>query len=354
MDDGQDQFPQNLFVGRELLLQILIEWVLALTVPRRLKAITAPPGYGKSWFLRKLAKRLEPKHSRELFLIWAPTLRLRSKAEIARWLPSVVEEAKKYCPEVRTLDAAAPPEAIIAALLEDLSKHCSPNLRPILIVDAFDELLDNERRELEKHLLERFWANPNVRIIMAFRDELSLRSPTLRRGEDRLHLGIFSEYEGREQLTKRQELLEEKVQTSIEVLLEWINPYPLSVPGINTIIFERVRQNEASSNNSILNPADIRACWRELIGPKLETSLDTVETIEKDLQQITALSEDSWTLESFADKGGYTQTNALYRIQSLMALSVVVQAGGQRYKIVDGLRELLYAEARLSQGGKGI
>ena len=65
MDDGQDQFPQNLFVGREFLLQILIEWVLAHTVPRRLKAITAPPGYGKIWFLRQLKNRLEPKHGSE-------------------------------------------------------------------------------------------------------------------------------------------------------------------------------------------------------------------------------------------------------------------------------------------------
>jgi hypothetical protein len=350
MDDRPDKFSPDLFVGREPELQNLKEWATALTVPRRLKIITAPPGYGKSWLLRQLENQLNAKHGRELFLIDAPTLQLRSRADIAAWLPSIFREAKKFCYEVRTPDPANSPETIISHLLEDLSKNCSPTLRPIILVDAFDELLPNEGRELEKHLLEPFWANSTVRIVIAFRDELSLVSPTLRRGEERMRLEAFSEPEGRRQLDKRLKLKDESLRVSLEDFLDLVDPYTLNVPALNLILLRRIRQNEQANRSPLLLADDLRASWHELVGEKLTQQPFSVDTLESDLWKIVRIPETSWNLETFAEVCGYTVYKALQHIDSLITLGVVNQTRRQRYQVIDGLREILRLQLRLRFG----
>lgn len=350
MDDWQDKFPQNLFVGREPELQNLIEWVMAPTVPRRLKTITAPPGYGKSWLLRQLENQLGAKHGRELFLINVPTLQLKSRADIAAWLPSIIKEAKKFCDEVRTPDPANSPETIISHLLEDLSKNCSPTLRPIILVDAFDELFPNEGRELEKHLLEPFWANSNVRIVIAFRDELSLVSPTLRRGEERIRLEAFSEPEGRRQLDKYLQLKDEGLQISLEDFFDLVDPYTLNVPALNLILLRRIRQNERANRSPLLSADDLRASWHELIGEKLTQQPFSADTLESDLWKIVRIPETSWNLETFAEVCGYTVYEALQHIDGLITLGVVNQTRRQRYQVIDGLREILRLQLRFRFG----
>ena len=70
-------------------------------------------------------------------------------------------------------------------------------------------------------------------------------------------------------------------------------------------------------------------------------------TLERDLKRIVAHKEDTWTLETFATMCDYSEREALHHLQSLMALSVVSPAYKQRYKVVDGLREIIRAENRL-------
>lgn len=348
MDDWQDKFPQNLFVGRELELQSLIEWVMAPTVPRRLKPIVAPPGYGKSWTLHRLERDLAHQHGRELFLIRVPTLTLKSRTDIEAWLPSIVAEARRLRPNIRAHQPTHSPEKIIANFLEDLGQNSSPVLRPLLIVDAFDELLDNERRELETHLLEQFWANPAVRIIMAFRDVLSLLRPTLRRGEERFPLQIFSSEVGRAQLQK---LTTDNPGLKAEDLLSLLPPYRWNHPKINSCLCA-LAHNKVQHHLPLLFTADeVRDCWVSLIEDKIDLHIINLKEIENDLKTIVTV-EDTWTLETFATICKCDKREAHHRIQRLMAISVVVQAQSQRYQIIDGLRELLRAENHLREEGK--
>ncbi|RME50821.1 MAG: hypothetical protein D6796_02220, partial [Caldilineae bacterium] len=57
-----EKFNAKLFVGRESLLEDLIRWATAPTVRRRLRTIAAPPGYGKTWLLHELERRLREKN----------------------------------------------------------------------------------------------------------------------------------------------------------------------------------------------------------------------------------------------------------------------------------------------------
>ncbi|RME46360.1 MAG: NACHT domain-containing protein, partial [Caldilineae bacterium] len=314
---------------------------------RRLRTIAAPPGYGKTWLLHELERRLREKNRDDLFIIWVPTSELTSRGKIIEWLPGVIAAAQEVCPDVRGIAPGDSPQTAIDRLLEDLSQGCSPPRRVLLFVDGLDEISEAAQKELARHLLEPFWQDTTVRMVISFRDDYSLKSHLLRRGEKRIFLPPFSRREGETQLDKRARLAGETLPIAREELLARVEPYPLNVPGINTILSQRIKQNEAEKRAPLLSADDLHACWRELVGPQLSQMPQDATILEEDLRHIVELEEDTWTLEDFAEKCNYTQTDAYYHIQSLLALTVVVQAGGPLYKVADGLRELLRAERRL-------
>lgn len=346
----KEDFSPNLFVGRISELEELTRWATDPVVPRRLKSIAAPPGYGKSWLLYQLENRLASRS--DVFVVRASPLELKSKEDIEQWLPSVVKKAQTMCAKVRDGVPGDLLESQISNLLEDLYESCHPPLTPILIVDGLDETLKNERRELEIHLLEQFWLDPRVRIIVSFRDEYSLTSPNLRRGEERLLLEPFSEDEGRRQLDKRSKLMEEQLRISQGELLKIVSPYALNIPGLNTILSKRIKQNEDYHRHPLLSADDLQECWHTLIGLALTRRAETPESLEEDLKRIVGHQEDTWTLETFANLCVYSEGTAHYHIQSLMALSVVSSAYRQRYQVVDGIREIIRAENRLRREKK--
>ncbi len=340
-----DVFFPKLFIGRDSELAKLVRWATEDKVPRRLTSIAGPPGYGKSWLLHQLESLLSTR--RDLFVIRVSPLELRSRTDIIKWLPHVVKRAKGVCPEFVDNDQSNSPEAMIAQLLENLCKTCSPILRPVLIVDSLDEPSENESKALEKHLLEQFWRNPCVRMVISFRDDHRLNSHILRRGESRMLLVPFSKDEGHQQLDKRSELAGENLQISREDLLKIVAPYTLNIPGINTILSKRIKQNETNNQEPVLSADDLRDCWQELVGVELTRRPENKEILEKDLR-IMAQREDTWTLETFARICGYSENDALHHLNSLMSLSIVLPpVRGQRYQLVDGLREILRAEIRL-------
>jgi hypothetical protein len=348
-----EEFSPNLFVGRENELAELIRWATTQYVPRRLKTIAAPPGYGKTWLLNELENRLREKNVHSVFVIRVAPSELRSRADIITWLSSIFEKARSGCPKVRDYDPHDSLESTIHGLCADLCEHCSPTQRPLLFVDALDELPENERKELEKHLLEQFWRNPCVRIMISLRDEYSLTSHNLRRSEERMLLSPFSkEAEGRQQLAKRSQLGGENLKLSQEELLKIVSPYPLKVPGINTILSKRIKQNEDDQRHPVLSAGDLRECWQTLIGVEFTRRPESPETLEEDLKKIVEHEEDTWTLETFANLCAYHEIMALYHIQSLMTLSIVSSAHKQRYQVVDGIREIIRAENRLRREGK--
>ena len=343
----QEDFSPDLFVGRETFLENLTRWAIEQTVRRRLRTIAAPPGYGKTWLLCELERRLRERERNDLFLIRVPTLQLTSRNTIIEWLSEVVPAAQAICPNTRNIAPGDSPQTAIARLLQDLSQSCSPRRRILLFVDGLDEIPSGAQRELARHLLEPFWRGPSVQMVISFRDDYSLKSHLLRRGEERVFLVTFSPQEGKEQLDRRARLAGETLPITREALLALVAPYSLNVPGINTILARRIRENADEERDPLLVADDLRDCWRELIGPQLNQMSQKATVLEEDLKNIVEIEEDTWTLEEFMEICNYTQTDAYYHIQSLLALTVVVQAGGPLYKVTDGLRELLRAENRL-------
>lgn len=340
-DSQRVEFSPNLFVGREAELEQLIQWAIAETVPRRLKTIAAPPGYGKSWLLYQLEERLHGNHRAgcPLFLIRVPAKVVTSREAIAAWLPSVITKAQVDHPydNIRDHNPVNPPETIIAHLLEDLCENCHPALCPILIVDAFDELPDNERGDLERHLLERFWNNSSVRMIMAFRDEIRLTSPPLRRGEERIPLGVFTPMLGQKQLQRRAEFYQDSL--SLQVLLPLIPYYNWTHPKINTSLYETAKQKIQNQQPLEFTLDEKRSCWVALIAEKLPYTPLTLSLIEKDLKAIIG-SGNTCTAETFAQAGGYSLSIAFKHLQDLMALSLIFTEN-QKYKVIDGIREFI-------------
>jgi len=343
----------ELFVWRSE-LQALLDFAIAPQASRRLNTVAAPPGYGKTWLLRRLFQILD--QYKDLFVIWTPTEHLREFGDLEAWLRDIVEGAKGKCPQVEEINLNAPPEAIIGYLLEKMCETCIPTFRVILIVDALDELPNNLRRELENRFLAQFWRKNCVRMVISFREDFFLRSHTLRRGELRITLNAFSPEQGRELVAKRTQFVPAETHNiSFKDLLELVEPYPFNLPQLNTILSQKVHHNEKLKKKPLLGSADLRSAWLELINQPLASSASYAEILEKDLKTIVLYPEDSWSPEEFARVCGYNQIDAFNHWQDLVALSLVVPdpRGNRRYMVIDGLRELLRAEIRLRETENG-
>lgn len=411
-------FDPDLIVDREQELAQLIEWATVPNVRYRLKSIAAPPGYGKSWLLSEFVRRLSDRD--DLFIIRVPTLRLKSKADIDDWLPSVVKAAREICLNVRQHEGDTLPESILR-LLDDLCENCIPALRPLLIVDGFDELSDDERQILESHLLQSFWRNECTRIAIAFRDELSLYNSRLRRVEDRMNLNVFIPQYGEEQLQKRVE--KDKItKLSITDLRPLIPLYTWTHPEVNCNLYEIAKQKIKNNKDLSFTADELRDSWLSLVKDKLYQVMPTrdtylfkvelekslidnlgtgqlpaklreqfkengeiltsqaqcvkveqaegkwmivdagsdkkyliqsennnqaldvyLDTIEADLKIIAGHKEDTWTIKTYGQLCGCSELEASRRVQKLMELSLVANEGS-RFKIVDGIREIIRAE----------
>lgn len=263
-----------------------------------------------------------------------------------KWLLSILEQAKHACSNIRDAAPGDTLESIIFRLLEDLCQHCGPTVRPILIVDNFDEVHPNEREMLEKQLLEQFWRNLCVRIIIATRDEFGLSSFNLRRGEERKYLSVFKPPEGQAQLEKRAASTDTPVLPPAE-LLPLIRPYQWTNPGLNTCLYEKAKRRRLGQQNPLLTPDDLKNCWLIPIESRSNQVSVSLAVIESDLKAI--ISEETWTVETFAQICNYSRSVALNHIDSMMTLGLL-SSERQRYKVVDGLREIIRAEVGLRRG----
>jgi len=214
-------------------------------------------------------------------------------------------------------------------------------------VDGFDELLPHERKMLETHLLEKFWGRKDcTRIVIALRDEFSLSSPILRRSEKRLNLPVFSPETGEAQLQKRAELQKETVVPPAE-LKPLIPPYNWTHPRINTHLHDTIHLRKQNQSDLALNADDLKQCWSSLIEEKLEQEGFDLNTIEDNLKALVGHDQqEALTMQQFAETGKHSRSSASTHIQNLMKLSLV-SSSKQRYKVVDGIREIIRAEVVL-------
>ncbi len=344
-----DDCRRGLFVERSQLIK-LIRFATQQKAFRRLRSITGPPGYGKTCLLYQLEQHLLEQHE-DLFVVRVPTNRLKSKDDLTNWLVAVVEQANKICSEVGEINPDDEPEAVIGHLLEKLCEQCSPTWRIILIVDGLDEIQDHIRRELENRFLVQFWLKDCVRMVVSFRDDFSLRTHHLRRGERRIVLDTFTTDQGHQQLEKRAQVIPETLNTSFAELSQLVAPYKFNLPGLTTLLSQKVKENEQNGQSPVLTANDLRTCWQALIKRPLAETPGYAEVLEGDLKAIVSHSDDSWTFETFSRTCNYSQNEAFAHWQELMALNAVAPhpVHKSRYMVIDGLREMLRAEISLRE-----
>lgn len=353
-----DNFSPALFVAsREPYVNELFEWAIAPDVGGRVWIIEAAPGYGKTWVLCRLEQRLRDEgiHGKNLFVVRVPAKQLTSgpdknawRKAILEWLAEKITEVKKFRPTIRDHDPDAEPEANIVSLRNQLCRQ--PVLPPLLIIDAFDEVEDDERRSiLERSLLEPFWLDNNcAKIIIAYRDQFKFRSSSLKndREPDSISpLEIFARSDGEEQLHRL------TVELSIANLiiphdLPTILPYEWNHPKINSCLFTILHAKVTKSEMAKLTADDLRACWLGLIEERAKAEKLLLSRIEQDLKAIVKMKR--WTHEEFHDVCEYsTLAETLRAIDALRKLSLVLYLTGLENQVIDGVREIICAELEL-------
>ncbi len=106
--------------------------------------------------------------------------------------------------------------------MTDLCERC--DVKPILVVDGFEEIDDHLREWLEENVLAQFISAACTRVIIGQRDEYSLNSPTLRWTETKETLAVMTAVESDSQLKTRLEKWTKRPQHVPETNL--LPPHP--------------------------------------------------------------------------------------------------------------------------------
>lgn len=336
----KDPYSPEQFAGRQQLLEDLVTWVSESAVNLRIKLISAPPGYGKTWLINALNDRLKNLDNADLFVIFCSARQLIDPAAIGKWLGQVWQQAHAHCP---ALVAPTPGESIAGFLARLMACwETEPALRPIFLLDGIDELSPSQQRMLETQLLEPVHAYPQARIVVSCRDDFGFKSFPLRKAaKNSVTLLLFTAAESQEQLKKRPEANAGQLPIARQKLLDLVAPYTLTIPYLNTILIRLVRRNLANQANPLLSAGDIRACWLAAIGPKFLEQSVAPEELEENLKTLSKL--DCWSQEDFSQQCQLGMNQAATRIGILMKLGVVQHTNDQQYQIVNGLNELIRA-----------
>ena len=350
-----EPFVSALFVGRDDPLKKILTWADDPNPPNRFWSIVGPPGVGKSYLLGKVREELDRAPRRVAFWIDLsrdPAIRnpcpdLVAPGGFETWLRAAVEQARQKCPFVRAYEGNIQPEAMLDTLVRDLCDNCQELLPPIMIVDSFEDINEAQRDELQERVLAPFIGRSCTRILLSRRDEYTLYSPALRWNEGKEWLSVMKIHEGDQQLQRRLQQKKSDPQhqetagllpLNMPVILKSIvAKYAWNHPGINTFLFERAAARQRQNLSPLLTPADLRECV------EATQLLRSISDDEYDfLIAIATRLADDWTVSHLTKA-----LNVNFDDEPLLELfrrGLVFNVDGtQRYKLADGLRELLRA-----------
>jgi len=340
----KEPFDPNLFVGRGDPLDKIITWANETAPYGRLLSLVGSPGIGKSWLMCQIHQQLTLSSGR--IIIWLnlsslascniPSIDFLDEAERKKWLAEAIQSARLICEHtIRDFDSTLLFNTSLERFAQDLCEMCKPWPPPILMVDGFEEVSEKLRSEIENDLLVPFLAQPCTRVILTRRDDYALQNPDLRWNEQLIILGIFPPQDGREQLEKRLEAQHGlTLALKFPLLLESIPPYKWDHPSINTVLLDRIAKQYIAGHEPHLSRQDLRDCLDEIVWPF---------TLSKAARQLVcelAKLKDEWTEKDLSKLLGINLSDP--ELNELFGMGIVQEAS-PRYKLADGIRELIKA-----------
>ncbi len=266
------------FIDRPKTLRQSREWADAAQVRERVLSLIAPPGSGKTWLLRKLeAEWDDPSSGR--FVIWLNVPELVNRAEtrdhnrminaaaFERWFDEAQEKARKFCPGIRPISPNPTLPARVDRLVE-LLYDCSLRKAPIVIVDGYDEILEEQAKAVSLRLLERLIGKKCVRMIIAHRALWTVYGDTIRRTQKRLLLHELDPLSLDFALLQFEAIFQDKYPgTPLPNPRPWmarLQHYQWDHPFINAILFDLGLQSGPSRLRG-LTDQDLYDCCQTVI-----------------------------------------------------------------------------------------
>jgi hypothetical protein len=342
------EYHSDLFIDRPDPLRELNEWI-DTALASRVKPVVGPPGSGKTWILKTL--ELGWKTSR--YVLWLDVPQWINSSSggdpldikaAHQQLEEAWEKAKSFCNFPKTIDHTRDLSAIIASLVEIV---CDCNLAhdPVVIVDGYDEITEDQAKTFSKRVLEPFISRSCIRMIIAYRDEWTLQGDALRRNlaTPPLRIGTVDKSFSIQQFKR----LYPDIPLTDEQLDSWMNQfqhYNWNIPLINDILFAIGFQGNLSTPRT-LDDQNIYDCFKEAIERPDSKGVPRYEKLDRQqfelIYQIAKQLPDEWS--STAVEQHFEMSSSFYRdphILRFFGLGLIVSSD-IIHQIAPGLRELL-------------
>lgn len=255
-------------------------WANAINGKRVLSFI-APLGSGKSWLVRGAQIRWEQGATRFVHLLEVPSL-LRNPPDgniaterdprdmfeddrLYSWLEESHAKARRLCADVREpaeIDRNVSPSKICSQFADALCRLCAQLDDPILIVDAYDELRnDDEASFFSELILEPLIQSECIRMVIPRRDDFKLQGIRLRFEEELLTWAHNDSLIVDHQFKR----YPNSFPFHLHELKAYLPTYNWNHPFINDFLLNRARENFKQGRALVQIPNDLRNCLTALI-----------------------------------------------------------------------------------------
>lgn len=361
-----EKYSSELYVERAKELEDLLAWANSASVSKQVKSLVAPPGAGKTWFLKAVQEKLERRVSKdappERLVIFcdAPTLVDSSSgyplntAKIFDWLEKIQKDAVRLCRYVRLVERMVQIAQAIDQLVIDLCERCVLPHPIVILVDGLDEISTDQAAKIEWEILERFIGKPCTRMIIAHRDEYTLKNPLKNRTERFFLSAPLSVDEQFKRFKNR--FYASATHLTATNLAEFkcsLKHYQWNHPYVNAFLFDKALARISISDvTRLLTAEDLRECLYAVIerrddkgNPRFgELKAETFEC----LKRIASDLPNDWSLTDLLKQLGLREQDEC--MKQLFEYGVAFYNPTiRRYQLADGLREL--ARDLVERGG---
>ncbi|MGQ9832820.1 MAG: AAA family ATPase [Candidatus Villigracilaceae bacterium] len=356
-----DTLIEKQFVQRPQAEEKITQWVEASS-ERPLLSVVAPPGNGKSWILRNLYNKWGKSGDRLVIWLDAPRLINRNEQNPAQmiqaetfleWFREIKERANQHCGGLETISEIVDFSAQIETLVDKLCNHCNLKQAPVLIVDGYDEMSEQQAETLNLRILQPFLARPCTRLLLAHRVEWKAQ-------------GLLS-YKRQVLFLSEEDLSPKFAQEQFKRLFAETHPgaktpdptgwmsklrhYRWNHPFINRFLFERGLGGDASSFRA-LTEQDFYDCCQAVVerpdapgGPRYSRLTKEEFTV---LHQLATRLPETWAETDCTKLLGISSMISDSRLMRLFEAGLIsnlpstqAKLSSPLYQVNNGIRELL-------------